>query len=306
MMIWAPLTKSPNCASQTTSASLLLDRVAVLEAERGVLRQQRVVDPELALVGVEVGERAPTRRRSRSRRARRGAGENVPRRVSWPARRMSVPSSSSEPNASASASGPVDLAVLGTSWSRVSNCLASLGWTVKPSGSRRHARRRSASSTSRLDAGVDVGQHADRPAAIGLAWTSPSGGVVGRVSSSAVCSRAWKSSSACSASSMRDVAPLDERLGVELADRAPGVDALVHQRLRVARVVALVVAVAPVADHVDDDVLVEPLPVTRTRAGRPGRTPRDRRRSRGRSAPATILATSVAVLRRAGRRRAAW
>ena len=57
----------------------------------------------------------------------------------------------------------------------------------------------------------------------------------------------------------RDVAALDERLGVELADRAAGVDALVHERLRVARVVALVVAVAAVADHVDDDVLVERL-----------------------------------------------
>ena len=34
-------------------------------------------------------------------------------------------------------------------------------------------------------------------------------------------------------------------------------DLLVHERLGVARVVALVVAVQPVADHVDDDVLVE-------------------------------------------------
>ncbi len=59
MMIWAPLTKSPNCASQITSASLVGDGVAVLEAERGVLREQRVVDAELGLVGVEVGERRP-------------------------------------------------------------------------------------------------------------------------------------------------------------------------------------------------------------------------------------------------------
>ncbi len=64
-----------------------------------------------------------------------------------------------------------------------------------------------------------------------------------------------------------DVAPLDQRLGVELADRAPGFDPLVHERLRVARVVALVVTEAPVADHVDHDVLVEPLPVVEGEAG---------------------------------------
>ena len=57
----------------------------------------------------------------------------------------------------------------------------------------------------------------------------------------------------------RDVTATNERLGVELADRAHRVDLAVHQRLGVARVVALVVPVASVADHVDDDVLVEPL-----------------------------------------------
>ena len=67
----------------------------------------------------------------------------------------------------------------------------------------------------------------------------------------------------------RDVAPLDQRLGVELADRAPGVDALVHQRLGVARVVALVVTVAAVAHHVDHDVLVELLAVGERQPGHP-------------------------------------
>ena len=36
-------------------------------------------------------------------------------------------------------------------------------------------------------------------------------------------------------------------------------DPLVHERLRVGRLVALVVAEAPVADEVDDDVVAEPL-----------------------------------------------
>ena len=66
-----------------------------------------------------------------------------------------------------------------------------------------------------------------------------------------------------------DVAPAHQRLGVELAHRALGVDELVHQGLGVARVVPLVVAVAPVADHVDDHVLVERLAEAEGQPGRP-------------------------------------
>ena len=63
------------------------------------------------------------------------------------------------------------------------------------------------------------------------------------------------------------LAALDQRLDVELAHAAPLGDRLVHQRLRVARVVALVVTVAAVADHVDDDVLVERLAVLEGQLG---------------------------------------
>ena len=83
---------------------LVGDRVAVLEAERGVLRQQRVVDPELAPGRGRGWRAARSRPRSRCRRAPRGAGRTCPAGVSWPARRMSVPSSSSEPKANASPS----------------------------------------------------------------------------------------------------------------------------------------------------------------------------------------------------------
>jgi hypothetical protein len=56
-IVIAPLTKSPNCASHSTSASGPGHRVAVLEAHRGELRQQRVVDVERRLVGGQVGQR---------------------------------------------------------------------------------------------------------------------------------------------------------------------------------------------------------------------------------------------------------
>ena len=58
----------------------------------------------------------------------------------------------------------------------------------------------------------------------------------------------------------RDVAAPDQRLGVELADAALGVDQVVHDRLGEARLVDLAVAASAVAEHVDDDVLLERLP----------------------------------------------
>ena len=57
----------------------------------------------------------------------------------------------------------------------------------------------------------------------------------------------------------RDVAATDERVDVDLAGRALGLDELVHQRLGEAGVVTLVMAALAVAHEVDDDVLGEPL-----------------------------------------------
>ena len=62
----------------------------------------------------------------------------VPRSVSWPVSRIGVPSVSSEANASASAcaqSMPRRVGAPSASRRR-SSCLTSLGWTVKPSGTR--------------------------------------------------------------------------------------------------------------------------------------------------------------------------
>ena len=54
-----------------------------------------------------------------------------------------------------------------------------------------------------------------------------------------------------------DVPAADQRLGVELAGGPLALDEVVHEGLRHRRVVALVVAPAAVADHVDDHVAVE-------------------------------------------------
>ena len=123
------------------------------------------------------------------------------------------------------------------------------------------------SSVGAVDAGLDVGQHARRLRAAAAALTGV--GVRGRGSRRArPAARCWKSASACLGLLEGDVAPLHQRLGVELADASAAASMrLVHERLRVARVVALVVTVAPVADHVDHDVLVERLAVL---VGQPG------------------------------------
>ena len=57
-----------------------------------------------------------------------------------------------------------------------------------------------------------------------------------------------------------DDALADELLGIDLGHRRMLADDLVHLRLREARLVALVVTVAAIAEHVDDDRLAEFLP----------------------------------------------
>ena len=64
-----------------------------------------------------------------------------------------------------------------------------------------------------------------------------------------------------------DLAHLHQALDVDLPHRRLLIDHLVHLRLRVTRLVALVVAEAPVAVHVDDDVLREALPVVDREVG---------------------------------------
>ena len=74
-------------------------------------------------------------------------------------------------------------------------------------------------------------------------------------------SAAWPPRGCASASSALTRPCAASVFGVELGHRRVVPDRLVHQRLGVARLVALVVAVAAEADQVDDHVALEPLPV---------------------------------------------
>ena len=48
-MTCAPLAKSPNCASHSTSAFGLGERIAIFEAEHGLFREHRIDDLESGL-----------------------------------------------------------------------------------------------------------------------------------------------------------------------------------------------------------------------------------------------------------------
>ena len=115
----------------------------------------------------------------------------------------------------------------------------------------------------------------------------------------------WKSLERLLASSSVRSPRLHEQLGVELAHRAVLVDELVHARLRERGLVGFVVAVPPVADHVDDDVLLERVAELEREPHRRAPRLRGRRRSRGRSAPAPSWRRRWRT-RSSGRARARW
>ena len=134
MMIWAPLAKSPNCASQATSDVRGLHRVPVLETHRRVLRQQRVVDPEAPdALAVEMRERDPLLPRLVVDEHGVALAEGPPPGVL--ARQPHVGALEQDrPEGERLAQGPVDLARRPPSRARCSNCRSSLGCTVNPSG----------------------------------------------------------------------------------------------------------------------------------------------------------------------------
>ena len=177
----------------------------------------------------------------------------VPRRLSWPLSRTGVPSSSSEPNASISANGQSIGLRLDTSWRRAVEDARRASGGREALRHTRRARRRSASSVSSRHAGLDrVGRVVRRAAP--SSWPPkpcmPRGARRRRLDLVAglPAASSWNVSSIVSASSRVRSPRHDQLLGVELAERRPLADLAVHDRLGERRLVALVVAVAAVAD----------------------------------------------------------
>ena len=215
MIVWAPLTKSPNCASQQHQRLGVGHRVAVLEAERGVLRQQRVVDEELAPARrsrCSSGVYSAPVLRSTSTECR---CTNVPRRESWPASRTGTPSSSSEPKASSSPKAQSMLPSLAIA-ARRSSCGCSRGCDVE---ALRQRDVRVADPLERLRRDRRV----DRPAA-GVRGSCPAPAWPGPDASAGLREHPLQLVLVVAQGLLGllegDVAAADQRLGVELPDRA--------------------------------------------------------------------------------------
>ena len=136
MITCAPFAKSPNCASQITSASGRGDRVAVLEPEARVLGERRVVDLEARLrarAGAACGAYGSPVSTSCSTAWRCA---NVPRSESWPVSRIGTPSRSSERERERLGVAPVDAAVVERLPRRRSSWVASFGCDGEPLGHR--------------------------------------------------------------------------------------------------------------------------------------------------------------------------
>ena len=240
------------------------DGVAVLEAHGGVLRQQRVVDVELRLVGRQVGQRGPLGGVLAVDDRREAADEGAASRVlTGQPDRSPLHEQRSERQDLAGA--PVDRAVgdrrcatlqlrqhlrvhreaVGWRHVRLGDPLQDLA------GDCRVGRAGGDRALGRVVGHCDVFRQLVR---VGLVLGVAHLGEHPLELLLVVLQRRLGLLD-------RDVATTDERLGVELADRALLLDQVVHERLGVRRVVALVVTATAVADQVDDDVLVERLAV---------------------------------------------
>ena len=193
MIVLAPLTKSPNCASSYREGVLVGHRVAVLEAHRRELRTAGVVDPELGLVGPEVGQRRPLAtvgvvdQRSVALAERAAAGPAPRSRVGA----LEQQQAERQRSAVAQSTWPSSRTAL----SRVAICLASR-MDVEVVGP---AAERAVDAVER--GALDLVLGGRQPTGGGSAARRLDGSADWRVSSSACCSFFWKSSSDCSASS---------------------------------------------------------------------------------------------------------
>ena len=178
--------------------------------------------------------------------------EKVPRPESWPESRTGTPSSSSVPKPSASPVAQSTSPLPSSSSARLRTNGSSLGWISIPSGtvpsalsvvlSRPHIAEASTGAGGVRLAAPDRGERRLGFRALGLHLGLLRGPE--RVERLA-----------------RDRALAHQLVAVERRRRGVVLDARVHDRLRVARLVGLVVAPAPVADEVDHHVLLELLAV---------------------------------------------
>ena len=256
MIVCAPLAKSPNCASQRTSASGAAVGVAVLEPDARVLGERRVVDLERGLRALQplhrdldlAGDRVVEDEVAVGERAALGVlpgepdGDPLPQQRGE-GERLGV--------------APVDPALVERRRRDARAGAASFGLTVNPCGTGISC---SVSRRSRFSG---------TPVSTAVA-TRDRDGLVVRLRRDLLAERRPQpvvrlvqprgdglDLSARASSSPRITPRSTSFVRVELAYRRVALDLAGHDRLRVRGLVLLVVAEAPVADQVDDDVVAE-------------------------------------------------
>ena len=232
------------------------DRVAVLEAERRELREHGVVDHERRGVGAEVRERRVLRFGLVVDEHRVALAERAPPRVlAGEADRRALEEQRAERERLRER--PVDVVVVELLAPVADDALELR--VHREAGRDRHERVDDLLEPFACDAGLDAAS----TAVDGADSVRSDVARLRRVRHARLLERGVEPGAEVFERLLgvfeREVAAVHEQLGVELADRAALADHLVHARLRERGLVALVVAVAPVADHVDDDVLLERL-----------------------------------------------
>ncbi len=246
------------------------DGVAVLEADRGELGQRRVIDQELAAARSAVGGGGQQLQRGELRAVLMVDDHRVPLR---------------EGAAAGVLPGQPDQLALGHQRSQRQQFgerpvdLALVGHLAAPLQHRQHPRVHGEAFGNRHERVTDAGQQrlvhrGVQPARHLLLGLHRLAGLRGVLLQFADLVEHPLQLAVVVAQRVlgllhRDVAAADQVFGVALAHAAFGADHVVHVRVGHRRVVALVVAAAPVAQHVDDDVLVELLPEIHRQPGHP-------------------------------------
>src|SRR3984893_7020530 len=251
-MIWAPLMKSPNGAAQHTSASEASElypysKPSAAYSDSGLLCSSNVaLAPTRCWIGAHV---FPVRGSWKTR----WRWVKVPRSVSWPVSRTGMPPVISVAKASSSACAQ-SISRSASGVFRRSIWRSSLGCTVKPSGTASNCRFKDSSASAET-------------AVLIYSWgMAPTGGRaadLGRMRGTRLDIRVGIGEASLSGLGARvrvvgaQEALFDELRGEDLSHRRMLFDRLVHLRLGVGGLVRFVVAEAPIADQVDDDVAPE-------------------------------------------------
>ena len=235
--------------------------ISVLEAECRIFRQQRVVHPELLGAG-QFGQRNPDPLAGVVDERRMTLTESATSRVlTGQTHRATLEHQRTE--GQSFAGGPFDVALLVVRLGSRFELLGQLGMRREVRGVIGELGEDSIERGA-FDSGVHVRQHAN-----GLGRLGNLGGcrsMRARVVESHL-QLALEVVERLLGFLERDVTTTNQSFDVQLAHTALLGDGLVHERLRVAGVIAFVVPMTAVTHHVDDDVLVETLAVFPRQSG---------------------------------------